>query len=332
MATPGNFDTYNRYRRDLSKCGELLTHEEENALFEQYRLSPTRDVFEKLCKHNLWFVVSVAKKYARYVQTTAITFEDLISEGNIGLIKAIDKYDHTKGFKFISYAVWQIMAEITTCLRNFSRSIRVPANEQQLLRKIIKEYDYMVQRDNMEVDRSDLLERLKSERIVPDSYELIDLEFIMNFKDAINMSAFKSDGNEDFKFEDTVADEDSNADSLVLNNEHMEVLSLALDKLPSRVASIFRSYYGLDGSEPKTAKTIAQEHDLSNEAIFLTMRKYMRQIKRDVDLNDHYYDTTTNDEDRKIAEKKLAPVENIRSNGKSRRKPVAYGGPVYTTY
>jgi RNA polymerase primary sigma factor len=138
FVNPNNKETFNRYMIDI-KGLKPLSREEEVEMFKRIEATNDPIAIETICKHNLLFVVSVAKRYARTVGHSALTLEDLISEGNLGLHQAIQKFDYRTGNKFISFAIWQIKSLIRQSIQNNVKAIRMPANASTQLRRYSRE-------------------------------------------------------------------------------------------------------------------------------------------------------------------------------------------------
>ena len=152
--TPRDQKSLDQYLNDISKY-EVLTPEEEVRLFETYHAGD-EDAFVKIVFHNLRFVVSVAKKY----QHLGLSLGDLINEGNVGLIKAAHRFDVSKGFKFISYAVWWIRQSILQAINDKGRKIRIPLNLNAVQTKVQKKIDEIVQHEERHPSIEELADAL----------------------------------------------------------------------------------------------------------------------------------------------------------------------------
>ena len=232
------------YLKDATK-EELITQEEEIRLAIQIRKGDQASL-NKLVKANLRFVISIAKQY----QNAGVDLEDLISEGNIGLITAANKFDHTKGYKFISYAVWWIRQSILQSLCENSRTIRIPAN-------IIAE--------NQKIKKAN--ESMKSLEEIP----LIDIPTTSSYHNLMG---------EDGEFIDVIEDLNSPApDFDMLSKEQLETcLRQCTIILTDREKDIIFKYFGLTGSK-WTLEAIAEDLGLTRERVRQIKEKSLKKLR-----------------------------------------------------
>ena len=226
-----------------------------------------RAALEKLVKANLRFVVSVAKQY----QNQGLSLPDLIDEGNLGLIKAAEKFDETRGFKFISYAVWWIRQSILQALAEQARIVRLPLNQVGSLNKINKAY----QRFEQEFERKPSAEELA---------ELLDIP-IDKIADTLKMSGRQVSVDapfvegEDNSLIDVMVNEDSpNADHTLINESLSREIDRALATLTPREADIIRKFFGI-GVPEKTLEEIGIEFHLTRERVRQIKEKAIRRLK-----------------------------------------------------
>ena len=226
-----------------------------------------RAALEKLVKANLRFVVSVAKQY----QNQGLSLPDLIDEGNLGLIKAAEKFDETRGFKFISYAVWWIRQSILQALAEQARIVRLPLNQVGSLNKINKAY----QRFEQEFERKPSAEELA---------ELLDIP-VDKIADTLKMSGRQVSVDapfvegEDNSLIDVMVNEDSpNADYKLINESLSREIDRALEQLTPREADILRSFFGI-GVPEKTLEEIGIELDLTRERVRQIKEKAIKKLK-----------------------------------------------------
>ena len=245
----------------------LLSPEEEIALTRNAR-NGDRESLERLLKANLRFVVSIAKKY----QNHGISLEDLISEGNIGLIKAAKRFDETRGFKFISYAVWWIRQSILQAISQQSRLVRLPLNKVDVvtkMRKIYQELEKEFDREPTTAEIAEAMELSKSE--IEDT--------IMAAAKELSMDGISGDEDEasllDVLPSTNVIDPE---DSLNEESLHMEVEG-ALSVLSKREADIIRSYFGLDSEQAMTLEQIGDEYNLTRERIRQIKEKALSKLR-----------------------------------------------------
>lgn len=251
-------DSISSYLKEVRK-EELITPEEEVVLAKKI-LDGDKESLNKLVNANLRFVISVAKQY----QGQGIPLVDLISEGNYGLIKAASKFDHTKGFRFISYAVWWVKQSILQCLSEHSRTVRLPVNVSNQLSKVKKEIAQFEQENgrtptDIDMDLSVLLHPTCSslnEKINEDGDEILDL--------ISDDSAIRPDT-------DVYGDE-------ILKSEIEKTLSA----LTERERSIVNMYFGIDG-QPMTLEQIGSEFGLTKERIRQIKEKSLRKLKNNCD-------------------------------------------------
>ncbi len=244
----------------------LIPVDEEVELARMIR-NGDRAALEKLVRANLRFVVSVAKQY----QNQGLSLPDLIDEGNLGLIKAAEKFDETRGFKFISYAVWWIRQSILQALAEQSRIVRLPLNQVGSLNKINKAY----QRFEQEHERKPSAEELA---------ELLDIP-VDKIADTLKMSGRQVSVDapfvegEDNSLIDVMVNEDSpNADHTLINESLSREIDRALATLTPREADIIRKFFGI-GVPEKTLEEIGIEFHLTRERVRQIKEKAIRRLK-----------------------------------------------------
>ena len=225
-----------------------------------------RKALEKLVRSNLRFVVSVAKQY----QNQGLSLPDLINEGNLGLIKAAEKFDETRGFKFISYAVWWIRQSILQALAEQSRIVRLPLNQVGSLNKILKAY----QRFEQDHERKPSAEELAEELDIP--VDKIADTMRMSGRH-VSMDAPFVEG-EDNCLIDVMENEDSpNADRGLINESLSTEISRALATLTQREEDILRKFFGI-GVPANTVEEIGDELGLTRERVRQIKEKAVRKL------------------------------------------------------
>ena len=254
-----------KYLQEIGK-EDLITVEEEVELAQRIRKGD-QEALEKLTKANLRFVVSVAKQY----QNQGLSLPDLINEGNLGLIKAAEKFDETRGFKFISYAVWWIRQSILQALAEQSRIVRLPLNQVGSLNKINKAFA----RYEQEHERVPSPEELAQELELPREKVTDTLRVAGRH---ISVDAPFADG-EDNSLLDVLVNPDSpNADRGLINESLATEVDRALETLTERERDIIRYFFGIGCSE-MTLEEIGEKFDLTRERVRQIKEKAIRRLR-----------------------------------------------------
>ena len=255
-----------KYLQEIGK-EELISVEEEVELAQRIRKGD-QEALEKLTKANLRFVVSVAKQY----QNQGLSLPDLINEGNLGLIKAAEKFDETRGFKFISYAVWWIRQSILQALAEQSRIVRLPLNQVGSLNKINKAFA----RFEQEHERTPSAEELANELELPREKVTDTLRVAGRH---ISVDAPFADG-EDNSLLDVLVNTDSpNADRGLINESLATEVERALEILTEREGDIIRYFFGIGCSE-MTLEEIGEKFDLTRERVRQIKEKAIRKLRQ----------------------------------------------------
>ena len=255
-----------KYLQEIGKV-DLITAEEEVELAQRIKAGD-RVALEKLTKANLRFVVSVAKQY----QNQGLSLPDLINEGNLGLIKAAQRFDETRGFKFISYAVWWIRQSILQALAEQSRIVRLPLNKIGSINKINKAYALLEQ----EHERAPSAEEISE---VLDMSEGDVKESMKNSGRHVSMDAPLVEG-EDSNLYDVLNIGESPSPDMQLMIESLRVeIERALQTLTPREADLIRLYFGLNGEHPMTLEEIGVTFDLTRERVRQIKEKAIRRLK-----------------------------------------------------
>ena len=255
-----------KYLQEIGK-EDLITVEEEVELAQRIRKGD-QEALDKLTKANLRFVVSVAKQY----QNQGLSLPDLINEGNLGLIKAAEKFDETRGFKFISYAVWWIRQSILQALAEQSRIVRLPLNQVGSLNKINKAFA----RFEQEHERTPSAEELANELELPKEKVTDTLRVAGRH---ISVDAPFADG-EDNSLLDVLVNADSpNADRGLINESLATEVDRALEILTERERDIIRYFFGIGCSE-MTLEEIGEKFDLTRERVRQIKEKAIRKLRQ----------------------------------------------------
>lgn len=254
------------YLKEISSI-DLLTQEEEMELARRIRQGD-QEALNRLVEANLRFVVNVAKQY----RNQGIPLADLINEGNMGLIKAAKRFDETKGFKFISYAVWWIKQSILQVLAEQSRIVRLPLNRAGALYKIGKASDMLSQKYGREATSEEIAKKLELKKD-----EVRDtLKISSNY---ISLDAPYSQGQTntmgDFIEDDVGLKPD---DAVMAQNLAKDILKV-LETLDSREAEVINLYFGLGNKEPLTLEEIGEKLQITRERVRQIKEKALRRLQ-----------------------------------------------------
>ena len=259
-------ESLDRYLHEIGK-EKLITPDDEVSLAKEIQKGSQR-ALEDLTKANLRFVVSVAKQY----QNQGLSLGDLINEGNLGLIKAAKRFDETRGFKFISYAVWWIRQSILQALAEQSRIVRLPLNRVGALNKIGKELSKLEQE----------YERLPSAHELAESLEMTVGEVADTLKISgrhLSMDAPFAQG-EDNRLLDVLENEEIPNPDFELMGESLKVeIERALSKLTKREAEVIRLYFGIGREHSLTLEEIGERFDLTRERVRQIKEKALRKLR-----------------------------------------------------
>jgi len=262
-----------KYLSDIGKI-DLLTPEEEADLARKIRAGD-ETALEKLTKSNLRFVVSVAKQY----QNQGLSLSDLINEGNVGLMKAAKRFDETKGFKFISYAVWWIRQSILQSIVEYSRIVRLPLNKVGSYNKVNEAYMTFIQEYEREPTTEELAEALG---ITPK--EVRDMSK-GNSKHVSFDAPIKSDDG-DSTMLDLTPDKSSTPDSVLLKQSLKVEVDEGLRMLTTRENEVLSAYYGLNGRQSMTLEEIGEMYGLTRERVRQIKERAIRRLRKSYNRND----------------------------------------------
>jgi RNA polymerase primary sigma factor len=255
-----------KYLQEIGKV-DLLTPNEEIELAIRIKQNDPL-ALEKLVKANLRFVVSVSKQY----QNQGLTLGDLINEGNLGLIKAARRFDETRGFKFISYAVWWIRQAILQALAEQSRIVRLPLNRVGALNKIGKAYNTLEQEFEREPNAQELAHELKM-----DVDEISDALKIAGR--AVSMDAPFSLGEENRLLDILENDETPAPDQKLMTDSLRVEIERVLATLSEREAEVLKLYFGLSKGSPLTLEEIGEKFNLTRERVRQIKEKAIRRLR-----------------------------------------------------
>jgi RNA polymerase primary sigma factor len=255
-----------KYLQEIGKV-DLLTPDEEVMLAQKIREGDQLSL-ERLTKANLRFVVSVAKQY----QNQGLSLGDLINEGNLGLIKAAQRFDETRGFKFISYAVWWIRQSILQALAEQSRIVRLPLNRVGSLNKISKTFSELEQKFEREPSPEELAEVLEIT-----TGEVVDTLKISGRH--VSMDAPFVQGEENSLLDVLENDSEDKPDAGLINDSLRREVQRALSTLTQREADVITLYFGLNGEHAMTLEEIGEKFNLTRERVRQIKEKAIRRLR-----------------------------------------------------
>lgn len=255
-----------KYLQEIGKV-DLITADEEVELAQKIKAGDER-ALDKLTKANLRFVVSVAKQY----QNQGLTLPDLINEGNLGLIKAAKRFDETRGFKFISYAVWWIRQSILQALAEQSRIVRLPLNKIGSINKINKTYAFLEQSHERPPSAEEIANEL--------DMTISDVkESMKNSGRHVSMDAPLVEGEDSNLYDVLRSGESPNPDRDLMHESLRTEIERALETLTPREADVIRLYFGLGDQHPMTLEEIGETFDLTRERVRQIKEKAIRRLK-----------------------------------------------------
>ena len=260
-------ESLDKYLTEIGKV-DLITSEQEVELAKRIRAGDSV-ALEKLALANLRFVVSVAKQY----QNNGMSLGDLINEGNVGLIKAASRFDETRGFKFISYAVWWIRQSIMQALAEQSRIVRLPLNRVGSLNKINKTFSELEQKFQREPSAEELAEVLDitTEEIannmrISGRHVSVDAPFVQGEENSL-LDVLENGNSE-------------TPDSSLMADSLRREVSRALSTLPQRESDVMALYFGLNGQQALTLEEIGDKFDLTRERVRQIKEKATRRLRQ----------------------------------------------------
>ncbi|MBE0675407.1 MAG: RNA polymerase sigma factor RpoD/SigA [Bacteroidales bacterium] len=255
-----------KYLQEIGKV-DLISPEEEVALARRIK-NGDKDALAKLVKANLRFVVSVAKQY----QNQGMTLPDLINEGNLGLMKAAQRFDETRGFKFISYAVWWIRQSILQSLAEQSRIVRLPVNKIGCINRINKAFARLEQEFEREPSAQELAEQLE---MAPEEVK----EVLRTNGRTISMDAPINPEDDNTMYDVMQSTDGASPDRTLINESLAYEIERALGTLSPREARVLKLYFGIGMKHPYTLEEIGEELSLTRERVRQIKEKAIKRIQ-----------------------------------------------------
>lgn len=258
-----------KYLQEIAKVG-LISAEEEVRLAQRIRQGD-KGALDRLTKANLRFVVSVSKQY----QNQGLSLPDLINEGNLGLMKAAQRFDETRGFKFISYAVWWIRQSILQALAEQARIVRLPLNKIGTINKVNKVFSQLEQQLEREPDPSEIAELLN---ITAEEVK----EALKQSGRHLSMDAPILEGEESDMYEVLSLTDDSSdtPETNLLYDSLKNEIERTIATLPERESEVIRYYFGLNGLPPHTLEEIGEKLELTRERARQIKERALRHLKQ----------------------------------------------------
>jgi RNA polymerase primary sigma factor len=258
-------ESLEKYLQEIGK-EDMISVEEEVELAQRIRKGD-REALERLTKANLRFVVSVAKQY----QNQGLSLADLINEGNVGLIKAAEKFDETRGFKFISYAVWWIRQSILQAIAEQSRIVRLPLNQVGSVNKINR----MLSKFEQENERRPSVEEISKEINLPE--EKVDEAMSANTRH-VSVDAPFSEGDEGSLLDVLINESSPMADRQLVMESLQAEIKQALRILNERERNVIEAFFGINGPE-MTLEEIGDKYGLTRERVRQIKEKAIRRLR-----------------------------------------------------
>ena len=252
------------YLKEIKKI-EPLSPQEEVAIAQQAKTGDT-EAFQKLVTHNLRFVVAMAKKF----QGQGVPFEDLINEGNLGLIRAVNTFDETRGFKFISYAVWWITQRIRTAIQKTGRVVRLPSHITESMGKLYRKSLELEQEFEREPTTEEMAE------ISDTTVKWIE-DLVKSYSGPVSLEDSSA---EDRPLIEYLISNDPRPEMQLMQASLKNEIKNLINKLKDREAHILTEYYGLGEDDPKTLEQIGAQLDLSSERIRQIKERALQRLRK----------------------------------------------------
>jgi RNA polymerase primary sigma factor len=252
------------YLKEIKKI-EPLSPQEEVALAQQAKTGDTK-AFQKLVTHNLRFVVAMAKKF----QGQGVPFEDLINEGNLGLIRAVNTFDETRGFKFISYAVWWITQRMRTAIQKTGRVVRLPSHITESMGKLYRKSLELEQEFEREPTTEEMAE------ISDTTIKWIE-DLVKSYSGPVSLEDSSA---EDRPLIEYLISNDPRPEMQLMQESLKNEIKNLIKKLKDREAHVLTEYYGLGEDDPKTLEQIGEQLDLSGERVRQIKERALQRLRK----------------------------------------------------
>ena len=252
------------YLKEIKKI-EPLSSQEEVALAQQAKTGDM-EAFQKLVTHNLRFVVAMAKKF----QGQGVPFEDLINEGNLGLIRAVNTFDETRGFKFISYAVWWITQRIRTAIQKTGRVVRLPSHITESMGKLYRKSLELEQEFEREPTTKEMAE------ISDTTIKWIE-DLVKSYSGPVSLEDSSA---EDRPLIEYLISNDPRPEMQLMQESLKNEIKNLIKKLKDREAHVLTEYYGLGEDDPKTLEQIGEQLDLSGERVRQIKERALQRLRK----------------------------------------------------
>jgi RNA polymerase primary sigma factor/RNA polymerase nonessential primary-like sigma factor len=262
-----DIEIFKIYLKEISSF-PVLSRDEEVELAKRIKKGD-KDAKERMIKCNLRLVISIAKKYVR----RGLTLSDLTMEGNIGLIKAVEKFDHNKGFKFSTYATWWIKQSIERALLNQTRMVRIPIHMNELINKVLKTHDKLKQKISREPTISEIAQNTN-----------ITVDLLKKVYDAMKQDTSMDEPikeDENTTFHELIFNDDGTLDPYIVakNKSLQNMLYKMLDCLNNTEKEIIIRRFGLNGRDPETLESIGKNFDITRERVRQIERRVLDKLK-----------------------------------------------------
>lgn len=289
IISKGNDINFNRYIKEVSKY-PVLTAEEERNLFETYHKTGDDKILEKICKHNLLFVLKVARYYANKItDSSVLVLEDLISEGNAGLCVAAKNFDYTKNFRFLTYADWYVKQSIIKSIQDNLNSIRLPLYTRKYVVDFNVKKAKLEQKNHDDVYDLEVFDEMLKDGEIESEKKLNVVEHIIKINNQTTLtSTTKNDETENIF--DLLPDKNlALPDEVIIDYEKKDLFSKILNSIDETSLKYISDFFGLVNEKPLNYCEIGRKYNVSNFVVKNRITKAIEKIKSTNKLNIEYY-------------------------------------------